>query len=122
MDYWPPGIDREESIDSFMKAFATLGYRACDNGRYEVGFQKLAIYADADLTPTHMARQHMFGSGWLSKLGDYEDIWHRELRSVEGDTNPRAREYGTAIQFLKRSWWAAFLHALRRCIERMAWS
>lgn len=105
--YWPPDIPREETVECFVQAFTTLGYRPCEDARFEFGYQKVAIYADADMRPTHMARQHFLGRGWLSKLGDLEDILHLELTDVEGDTALTSVGYGRFVQVLKRNWWAA---------------
>jgi hypothetical protein len=110
LDHWPPGIPREETIPCFVLAFRTLGYEPCGNGNFWFGHEKVAIYADRELTPTHVARQRLFGGGWLSKLGDYEDIYHRQLRDVEGDISPLSTEYGTVVQYLKRSWLRTFQH------------
>lgn len=112
--YWPSSVARQLTIECFIEAFATMGYEPCGDASFEFGFQKVAIYADADMTPTHMARQHFFGCGWLSKLGDLEDIFHRELIDVEGDTSPTSQEYGRVVQVLKRSWWTAARFGLFR--------
>jgi len=115
--YWPPTAPMEETVDSFVQAFATLGYKPCKDVSFEFGYQKVAIYADDEMTTTHMARQHFFGRGWLSKLGNLEDILHRQLRDVEGDTAPASQEYGKVVQVLKRSWWvAARLGLFRGCL------
>ncbi len=114
MDYWP--VDREETIDCFVRAFATLGYKPCETGDYELGYEKLAIYADSEGTPTHMARRSILG-GWLSKLGDFHDIVHQRLTDVEGDTSPQAQEYGLVVKFLKRSWWTAVTHWFRHSVS-----
>lgn len=62
----------------------------------EVGFEKVAIYADDNDVPTHAARSLPHGV-WSSKMGDGEDIEHTTLSVVEG------RNYGKAKRFLKRS-------------------
>src|ERR1041384_2554927 len=88
--YWPPGTGREESVDSFIQAFAILGYERALSGDLEPQFEKVAIFASNDGVPTHMARQ--LGDGtWTSKLGSLEDIQHQELSALEG------AEYGTVI-------------------------
>lgn len=93
--YWPRGVEREETVYSFVAAFRTLRYIQCDNNRYEPGVEKLAIYVDSAGKPTHIARQ--LGSGrWTSKLGDLEDIEHETLGSLEG------REYGRVAVILER--------------------
>jgi len=94
MGYWPDGVDRNETVECFIAAFATLDYSTCENGDLEHGFEKVAIYADgADVT--HMARQLPSGV-WTSKLGDLEDIEHAELEAIVCDI------YGEPVQFLKR--------------------
>lgn len=113
-DYWPPNAPIDDTVACFVKAFATLGYEPCDSAAFEFGYQKVAIYADNDMTATHMARQHFFGRGWLSKIGDLEDILHRELRDVEGDPDPTVESYGRVVQILKRSWWTAVRFGLFR--------
>ena len=93
--YWPPGTDREESVASFMQAFATLGYERALSGDLEPQFEKVAIFASSDGIPTHMARQLRDGT-WTSKVGSLEDIRHQELSGLEG------AEYGTVVVFLRR--------------------
>jgi hypothetical protein len=95
-------------VESFVQAFATIGYGPCLGGEFEFGFQKVALYVDDDGVPTHMARQHFVGRGWLSKIGDWEDIVHSELKNLEGRTEPEPRQgYGRVGKYLKRSWFAA---------------
>jgi hypothetical protein len=50
------------------------------------------------MTATQLARQHLFGKGWLSKLGDFEDIIHPKLSDIEGSTDPYAYEYGVVVK------------------------
>jgi hypothetical protein len=114
--YWPIAW-RELSIPNFIEAFATLGYRPCAlNSSFEFGFQKIAIFADEEQTPTHIARQHLLGLGWLSKLGDLEDIFHRGLHDVRGDTSPQSEEYGAVVFVLKRNWGTGLKFGLDRGI------
>jgi len=110
--YWPPGAPRELTLECFIDTFQRMGYEPCEDASFEFGFQKVAIYADEEMTPTHMARQHFFGRGWLSKLGNLEDIVHPELRNVEGDIAATSPEYGIVVQILKRNWWTAARHGL----------
>jgi hypothetical protein len=91
-----------------------MGYNPCDDSSFQFGFQKVAIYADEELTPTHMARQHFFGRGWLSKLGNLEDILHPELRNVEGDIAAASTDYGIVVRILRRNWWQAARHGIFR--------
>lgn len=121
---WPQGLPLadppdEAPVDYFIQRFLLLGYRPCGmNDQFEVGYQKVAIYAN-DVGVTHMARQHFFGRGWLSKAGVWEDILHRELKDVEGDMSPLARTYGRVQRILKRTWWSALV---RLCLFRCFWN
>jgi hypothetical protein len=81
-EYWPPGIPREPTLSAFQEAFGLLGYRLCESDDLEPGFEKIALFADAQGRPTHAARQLLDGS-WTSKLGKREDIEHR-LRDLTG--------------------------------------
>src|SRR5437660_11343200 len=68
--YWPPGIPREETLEAFRQAFATLGYGACNDDRLEPGYEKVALFALMG-APKHAARQLPSGR-WTSKLGDWQ--------------------------------------------------
>jgi hypothetical protein len=122
--YWPPGFRKfpvysAVPVDSFAELFEKkFGYRRCQSSAFEFGYQKVVIYANA-LGVTHMARQHFWGLGWLSKLGDEEDILHSQLADVEGDIAPMAQQYGRVAQIMKRSWWAALI---RLCLFRSCWA
>lgn len=130
--FWPSDAPRELTVECFVKTFASMGYKPCEDASFEIGYQKVAIYADEEMTPTHMARQHFFGRGWLSKLGGLEDILHPKLQDVEGDTAATSTEYGQVAQILKRSWltaaqfglfegwWAAFKFWISRLAGRLA--
>jgi hypothetical protein len=93
-EYWPPGIVREATLDAFQAAFAGLGYAPSVGEDAEAGFEKIAVFTDAQGKPRHAARQLARGR-WTSKLGKGPDIEHA-LRSLEGEV------YGTAVLFLKR--------------------
>lgn len=92
--YWPPGVTTEETLFSFIQAFATVGFEPCESIRPEVGFEKLALYLDDAGVPTHAARQ--LGAVWTSKLGEAHDIVHAALADLEGGI------YGTAVHFFRR--------------------
>src|SRR5216684_762831 len=53
---WPEGVPRERTVEAFRDAFATLAYTVCSSEELERGYEKFALFADADL-PTHAARQ-----------------------------------------------------------------
>ena len=44
--YWPQGAmkdDDNDDIDALRRAFAQIGFEACDNGDLEPGYQKVAL-------------------------------------------------------------------------------
>jgi hypothetical protein len=93
--YWPPLVQRAESINSFVDAFATLGYKITSNGNLELGKEKIVLYTDSYNIPTHMARQLTDGQ-WTSKLGRSNDISHNSPQVIEGPA------YGKVSIFLER--------------------
>jgi hypothetical protein len=121
--YWPPNAPLDDDVDAFIQAFSAIGYRPCDSREFEFGYQKVAIYASYDRRVLHMARQHLLGRGWLSKLGQMEDISHYNLKCLEGDPSPieaaLGSSYGRVTQILKRTWWAALVNL---CLFRSLWA
>ena len=95
--YWPQGVPRRATIDTFVTAYGTLGYAPCPDGSLESGFQKIAIYALGD-EPTHAARQLSSGL-WTSKLGEEVDVVHDTPDEV---TTIPGCDYGRPVQFLRR--------------------
>lgn len=93
--YWPDIAPRRPTLDAFVQAFLTLGFEVCDDPGLESGWEKVAIYAKDDGSPTHAARQLANGT-WTSKLGNLEDINHPGLDHVSG------RDYGRPVLFLRR--------------------
>jgi hypothetical protein len=91
---WPTNATRARTITAFCEALATVGFGPCTSEEIEAGAEKIALFADPQSRPTHVARQLATGR-WASKLGLLEDIEH-ELRDLEGDA------YGTVVLFLKR--------------------
>jgi hypothetical protein len=82
--YWPDGVSLELTLASYVQAFESIDYRVCDDDSVEDGFEKVALYGDADGVPTHAARQLASGE-WTSKLGKSVDIRHRSLAALEGE-------------------------------------
>src|SRR5216683_5404285 len=70
--FWPDGVQRNAALDSYLAAFASLGYEVCADATLEPGFEKVAIYLGSTGQPSHMARQLNNGS-WTSKLGQNVD-------------------------------------------------
>ena len=91
--HWPEGVPREETIESFVRAFAIVGYVRCGDGELEAEHEKVALYA-RDGKPTHAARQLSDGT-WTSKLGRQIDIVHT-LHGLDGPA------YGQIAAFLRR--------------------
>jgi hypothetical protein len=98
--FWPGELPREpideaETLENFIEAFKKQGYNVCWSGRFSRRYEKVAIYVDDKGRPTHAARLLLKGV-WSSKLGDEEDIEHKNLKCIEG------KLYGKAKAFLKR--------------------
>ncbi len=92
-DYWPVGVPTQLNIDSFIKAYGTLGYVVCESSDFEDGYAKIMIYCKEDV-PTHAAR--LIGEQtWTSKLGNQHDISHKQ-NSLNGPA------YGTPHTFMKK--------------------
>jgi hypothetical protein len=94
--YWPPNVTKSLSEESFIAAFATLGYSVAMNGELEHGKEKVVLYTDEQGKPTHMARQLNNGQ-WTSKLGPNHDISHIAPDVVCGPS------YGKVSVFLERN-------------------
>ena len=97
--WWPPGVRRDETIEAFVEAYGTLGFKLCFDGSLQPGIEKVAIFGIRSSvdppTPTHAALQLESGE-WTSKLGDFEDISHVPVEAVNGPL------YGVVICFLWR--------------------
>jgi hypothetical protein len=93
--YWPEGATRRATLDAFVEAFHILGFEVCENPSLEAGWEKVAVYAKHDGSPTHVARQLPDGA-WTSKLGSLYDIKHPGLEEVSGD------DYGNPVVILRR--------------------
>jgi hypothetical protein len=94
--YWPSPVNDFPTIATFIEGFSTLGFKPCESRALETGTEKLALYADAEGNPSHMARQLPDGR-WTSKLGRREDIEHDTLECLEGGA------YGSVACILARS-------------------
>lgn len=81
--YWPDGVPHRYTVENCVRVFAQLGYTECEGPGQEPGFEKVAIYADDDGDPTHVARQLPSGV-WTSKMGTLEDAEHATVHGAEG--------------------------------------
>ena len=93
--FWPAGVQRNADLNSFLLAFATLGYEVCADATLEPGFEKVAIYVGSTGQPSHMLRQLNDGS-WTSKLGRDVDINHAGPNDLAGSL------YGNLSHVLRR--------------------
>jgi hypothetical protein len=91
--YWPLNARREISINAFVEMFEMLGYELCKNENFEIGFEKIIIYASND-KPTHVSRQ-ISEEKWTSKLGESFDIQHTINSMANG-------LYGNIVRFMKK--------------------
>lgn len=73
--YWPEGAPIGPTLDAFVKAYETRGFKVCDGEVYENGYKKVAIYTDDQSLPQHATRQ-MRNGNWTSKLGEEWDVEH----------------------------------------------
>jgi len=89
------GVPHQYSIENCVRVFMLQGYVECDSPDWEDGFEKVAIYADEEDQPTHVARQRSPGA-WTSKMGALEDTDHATVHSVEDGL------YGKGRRFLRR--------------------
>ena len=94
--YWPlPDDPDAESRDGLMRAYAAVGFFPADDGGPEPGYEKVAIYADADGRYTHASRLLTDGR-WTSKLGFGVDIAHDTPDAVAGGL------YGEVFGYMRR--------------------
>lgn len=93
-DYWPDNAPRFHTIEAFISAYETLGFRVCEFGDVEHNTDKIVFYADAG-GPQHAAKQLKDGR-WASKLGEFEDIIHNNAEDLECDL------YGKVAIYMKR--------------------
>ena len=96
--HWPNGAKREVTRVAFVQAFELIGYKVCENGDVEAGYDKIALY-EKNGVPTHAAKQLDDGR-WKSKLGPWEDIEHKTVEAVQ--TFQGIGLYGEVAFYMKR--------------------
>jgi hypothetical protein len=97
---WPADAPRVVTMEAFVRAFETRGYKLCYDSSLEAGVEKVAIYgktnpSDGLTIPTHAARQLESGE-WTSKMGSLEDVQHKTADDVNG------RVYGKPVYYMSR--------------------
>lgn len=90
------GCTARRDVDCVRTRIQKAGIQGCEDGAPEVGFEKIALYAEADDTPTHAARQLEDGR-WASKCGQFQDIVHELPDSICGH-----HSYGEIAMFMRR--------------------
>jgi hypothetical protein len=94
--YWPTSLPLDNELATFIRLYEIeAGYKVCDSGALEEGFEKIAIFVGGNGKATHAARQLSDGK-WTSKMGRDHDICHSVVEGVSGAI------YGSAAQFMKR--------------------
>lgn len=98
--YWPPGISQVHTLENYIKAFETRGYKVCaDDPSLEEGIEKIVLYAWAgDGGCSHAARQLSSGV-WVSKCGKLHDIEHSTPQDIAG---PQGTGYGEVARYMSR--------------------
>ncbi len=91
--YWPSKVPIEETLDAFIRAFATLGYSPCREADLQEKFERVAIFANNG-KPTHASYQLPSGM-WSSKMGNEVDCEHK-LHAICGPI------YGEVAIILRR--------------------
>lgn len=108
--YWPEGVPDEVTLEAFVLAFRTLGYKECSSPEVERNYEKIAIFIKNGI-PSHASRQCSNGR-WSSKIGKWELIEH-EFNALEGNG---PNEYGQIVQIMRRrkpTLWRRFLVSFR---------
>jgi hypothetical protein len=94
--YWPTGTrPNDYGLGILVEAFRSLGFKECNDGTLEDGYEKVALYGSAFFY-THAARQLPNGK-WTSKLGRSEDIEHDAPDDLAGGI------YGELHQYMRRA-------------------
>ncbi len=91
--YWPPNARRDAHPDALRSAFEAIGYEVCERDNLEDGYEKVALYVDAN--GSWAAKQEANGE-WSCKLGNEEDVRYKTPHSF-GDSI-----YGHVAYFMKR--------------------
>ncbi len=90
---WPKDLPRIETRQNFIEFFKRHGFETCENGDFEKGFEKIALF-EKNGKPEHVCRL-LKKDVWTSKLGILEDVRH-SIFAISGGF------YGEVAVFLKR--------------------
>ena len=95
IDYWPRWATMNNKIESLKEVFAGLKYEQCDDGNFEEGYEKVALYENNGRFE-HAALQTPSGR-WRSKMGRGPLIEHLSPESLSDG------EYGSPSIYMRRS-------------------
>lgn len=99
--YLPNGeVNDDLSSEPYIRYFSKNGFKQCEDGEFEEGKNKIAIYENNRGHFTHVALQ-ISENEWTSKLGEFEDISHIDLHCLEGSGN--TDRYGRAVFFMEKN-------------------
>ncbi len=102
---WPRKIKSTPFLYSYVKYFESLEFKRCESGEYEEGIEKIAIYYSSGDIFKHVAFR-LDRDRWASKLGGWEDIYHKNVNCLAGG------KYGIYIIYMKRE--LTWLRKLKR--------
>ena len=90
-----------DTLDHSAEGYASFlqqhfGFERCDNGDFEKGMEKIALFEDNNKEWSHASRLLENGK-WTSKMGRWEDIEHASLEVLQG------KFYGQLKIFMKRN-------------------
>jgi hypothetical protein len=91
--YWPEGLPKENTLESFKCLFEGFGYQECERGDHAPGYEKVAIYVN-ETGVSHVSKQLESGS-WTSKIGAEAVIEH-PFRGLDGGI------YGSIVLVMRR--------------------
>lgn len=92
--YWPRRVPKGRTAEIYVRLFTDRGYANTENRAYEDGYEKVAIFRNANGDFSHVAKMLPSGA-WTSKLGLLQDIEHETLEVL-------LPEYGEIFEYLRR--------------------
>lgn len=92
--HWPSESERKFSLTSLQEVYGSLGFEVTNHAAFELGFERIAIFAKSGIRPTHVSYQLSLGV-WGSKIGMREEIAH-PLHCLEGD------DFGKPTIYMRR--------------------
>lgn len=95
--WWPEGAKIGLDIECLVDVFEKRGFTICENWEHEERYVKVALYYDPNTgRMTHAARECRTKRAWMSKLGQGNDIYHKNPYTIEGNV------YGKVYCIMKK--------------------